>query len=87
MTRPEFIPHMLFCPKCEDVFDSDEFDFLGLIKELGNVTRFRCHHCRTEFDALAPDPSVEDFMRAADTSLTQGTNTLQQFGEEDCEGV
>ena len=68
MSRPDFLPNMQSCPKCEEVLDSDEFDFLGLIEELGNVARFRCHRCQTVFDTLPPSPSVEDFMRTASRS-------------------
>jgi hypothetical protein len=54
MDRPPDEPNLKFCPTCEEVRASSDFDFLGLVPEVGNLPRYRCHRCGSVFEQLPP---------------------------------
>lgn len=49
-----FERNIVYCPGCDQDLKEGEFEFLGLIEELGNVIRYRCRVCSHEFDTLSP---------------------------------
>ena len=44
-----------YCPYCDEFREPSEFEYLGLVKELGNIPRFRCKTCAKVFETLPPD--------------------------------
>ncbi len=46
--------NILFCPGCDDLLEIAQFEFLGLVEELGKLARYRCKVCQTVFEMLPP---------------------------------
>lgn len=54
MSNVDYQSSAEFCPHCEDVRTKEDFEFLGLVVELGNIPRFRCKVCGKTFETLPP---------------------------------
>ncbi|TWT34218.1 hypothetical protein [Blastopirellula retiformator] len=50
-----FETDLVYCPNCDEDRFTGEFDFVGLVEELGNIPRFRCKKCGKEFETLPPN--------------------------------
>jgi len=50
-----FESNLVYCPPCDEDRLAGEFEFIGLISELGNLPRFRCKKCGKTFETLPPD--------------------------------
>ncbi|MEK6237889.1 MAG: hypothetical protein N2C14_24525, partial [Planctomycetales bacterium] len=56
----EFYTNIVYCPNCDEVREADQFEFLGLVQELGNIPRFRCKICSGQFETLPPSVDPGD---------------------------
>lgn len=54
-----FEPNIVYCPNCDEHRVTGEFEFVGLVEELGNIPRFRCKKCGKEFEKLPPSIILE----------------------------
>ncbi|MCA9046566.1 MAG: hypothetical protein KDA69_19720, partial [Planctomycetaceae bacterium] len=56
MNRQNDFPEQFtdFCPHCDCFYKPNEFQYLGMVAELGNVYRFRCNRCSQTFETLPP---------------------------------
>jgi transposase-like protein len=41
-----------YCPHCDEDRLAGEFEFVGLVSELGNLPRFRCKKCGKTFETI-----------------------------------
>lgn len=52
-TPPYDISHV-FCDTCDDHRAKGELDFMGLVREPGNICRYRCKVCGSTFERIFP---------------------------------
>jgi hypothetical protein len=50
----------IWCPNCRDLREENEFEFVELVKELGNISRYHCKICDSVFELLPPSFLPDD---------------------------
>lgn len=55
----EFETNLVYCPECDEIYDYDRFEYLGIVAELGNVPRYRCKKCGRVFETLPPSVAID----------------------------
>ncbi|MEI8383831.1 MAG: hypothetical protein WCJ09_27195 [Planctomycetota bacterium] len=76
MSNDPYAKNVHFCPSCDKDGPETDFEFIGLVPELGNIARYRCKICEAVFEELPPSfsPHQLNYQRRLDF--------LSAFGEE-----
>ena len=47
--------NLVYCPHCDSLLERAEFEWVGMVPEIGNLPRYRCLKCNETFETLPPD--------------------------------
>lgn len=60
MNLDPYQQNFCYCPHCDEIRNREQFEFVGLVPELGNIARYHCLVCDRTFELLPPSVILDD---------------------------